>query len=60
MTAKRDLPSSQAGPLMTALKADGAKFDTVEIASNHSFDDRRIELETVVLNWLARLRPVHP
>lgn len=55
VTAKRDLPSSQAGPLMAALKTDGASFDSVEIVSNHTFDDRRIELETVVLNWLARL-----
>lgn len=55
VTAKRDLPSSQAGPLMTTLKADRAKFSTVEIASDHVFDDRRIELETVVLDWLSNL-----
>jgi len=60
VTAKRDLPSSQAGPLMTALKADGAKFDSVEIESNHSFDDRRIEVETVVLNWLDQLEKAQP
>ena len=45
----------QAGPLITALKADGAKFYAVEIASDHVFDDRRIELETVVLNWLSHV-----
>jgi dienelactone hydrolase len=55
VTAKRDLPSSQAGPLFTALKADGAKFSTVEIASDHSFDDRRIALESVVVDWLSHL-----
>lgn len=55
VTAQRDLPSSQAGPLMAALKADDAKFSAVEIASDHAFDDRRIELETVVLDWLPRL-----
>ena len=48
VTAKRDLPSSQAGPLMTALKAGGAKFTAIEIASDHVFDDRRIGLEYVV------------
>lgn len=55
VTAKRDLPSSQAGPLMIALKASGAKFNAIEIASDHVFDDRRIELETVVLDWLLQL-----
>jgi len=55
VTAKRDLPSSQGGSLMMALKADGAKFSTVEIASDHVFDDRRIELETVVLDWISQL-----
>lgn len=55
VTATRDLPSSQAGSLMTALKADDARFDAVEIATDHAFDDRRIELETVVLNWLSQL-----
>jgi uncharacterized protein len=55
VTAKRDLPSSQAAPLMSALKADGAKFSTVQIASDHVFDDRRIELETVVIDWLAQV-----
>lgn len=54
VTAKRDMPSSQAGPLMTALKAGGAKFSAIEIASDHVFDDRRIELETVVLDWLSQ------
>lgn len=56
VTAKRDLPSSQAGPLMTALKAGGAKFSAIEIASDHVFDDRRIELETVVIGWLSQLQ----
>jgi pimeloyl-ACP methyl ester carboxylesterase len=55
VTAKRDLPSSQAGQLMTALKAHDAKFSIVEIASDHVFDDRRIGLETVVLDWLSQL-----
>jgi len=61
VTAKRDLPSSQAGPLMTALKAHDAKYSAVEIASDHVFDDRRIGLETIVLDWLSQLgKPVAP
>lgn len=56
VTAKRDLPSSQAEPLVTALNADGAKFSAVQIASDHSFDDRRIELESVVIDWLSQLK----
>jgi hypothetical protein len=48
------LASSKAGGLKTALHGDGAIFDTAEIVSNHTFDDRRIELETVVLDWLSR------
>ena len=42
---------------MVALKVDGAKFSAVEIGSDHVFDDRRIELETVVLDWIAKLSP---
>jgi pimeloyl-ACP methyl ester carboxylesterase len=56
VTAKRDLPSSQAGPLKIALRANGTKFSTVEIASDHVFDDRRIELESVVIDWISQLR----
>jgi pimeloyl-ACP methyl ester carboxylesterase len=54
VTAKRDMPSSQAGPLMTALKADRAKFSAIEIDSDHVFDDRRIELESVIIDWLSQ------
>jgi uncharacterized protein len=55
VTATRDLPSSQAGELKAALQLNGAKFSTAEIASDHVFDDRRIELETAVLDWLSKL-----
>jgi uncharacterized protein len=55
VTAARDLASSKAAGLKAVLRKDSARFDAVEIASSHSFDDRRIELETVVLNWLARV-----
>lgn len=55
VTAARDLPSSQAQALKTSLTARGARFSAVEIASDHVFDDRRIELETVVIDWLSRL-----
>jgi pimeloyl-ACP methyl ester carboxylesterase len=56
VTATRDLPSSQAQGLKAALNADGARFTSVEIASDHVFNDRRIELETVVLGWLSQLQ----
>lgn len=55
VTATRDLVSSRAEGLKSALNGKGAKFNTVEIASNHTYDDRRIELETVVLDWLSRI-----
>jgi dienelactone hydrolase len=55
VTATRDSPASKAEGLKAALKSDGANFSTVEIGSDHVFDDRRIELETVVLDWLAQL-----
>jgi uncharacterized protein len=55
VTATRDLASSRAEGLKAALKGEGAKFSAVEIASNHTFDDRRIELESVVLNWLSQI-----
>jgi hypothetical protein len=38
-----------------ALKADGTKFSAIEIASDHVFDDRRIELESVVIDWISQL-----
>jgi acetyl esterase/lipase len=55
ITATRDLPSSKAAGLKAALAAHSAKLDTVEIDSNHSFDDHRIALEARVLTWLAGL-----
>jgi len=55
VTAARDLPSSQAGQLKAALQRAGVKISSAEIASDHVFDDRRIELETVVLDWLSKL-----
>jgi dienelactone hydrolase len=54
VTATHDLPSSRADGLKAALQRGGTKFDAVEIASDHVFDDRRVELETVVLNWLSQ------
>jgi predicted esterase len=54
VTATRDLPSSKAQGLKTALQAAGTRFSSVEIASDHVFDDRRIELETVVITWLSQ------
>jgi len=56
VTASRDLASSKADDLKAALNGGGAKFSALEIASDHVFDDRRIELEAVVLDWLSQLR----
>ena len=56
VTASRDSPASKGTELQATLKDKGAHFSAVEIASDHVFDDRRIELETVVLNWLSQLR----
>lgn len=56
VTATRDSPASKADDLKAALQRDGAKFSAVEVATDHVFDDRRIELESVVLNWLSQLR----
>ncbi len=55
VTARRDLPSSQAAGLKAALESKNVKFSSVQIDSDHVFDDRRIELETVVINWLSQL-----
>ena len=54
VTAKRDSPVNKAETLRAALKRDGAKFDAVEIDSDHGFQDRRIKLETVVISWLSQ------
>jgi acetyl esterase/lipase len=60
ITASRDLASSKAGALKSALAAQGTPFETVELESDHSFNDRRIALETTILTWLARLPGAPP
>jgi uncharacterized protein len=55
VTAARDSPVNKGEPLRAKLRSEGAKFSVVEIDSDHVFDDRRIELETVVINWLKEL-----
>jgi acetyl esterase/lipase len=55
VTAARDLASSQAGGLKDALTARQGRFDTVQLDSNHSFEDHRIALESLILTWLAKL-----
>ena len=46
---------------MPALKAEHATALRVEtIDSDHSFNDRRIALQTVVLGWLATLNGAPP
>ena len=58
VTAAQDMAPTKALALESALTSGGAKFQAVEIASNHTFDDRRIELETVVVDWLSRAAPI--
>lgn len=56
VTATRDSPVNKGGGLRAALEREGANPSVVEIDSDHVFNDRRIELETVVISWLSRLR----
>ncbi len=43
--------------LADSVRARGnARVTTVHVATDHSWSDRRIELETLVLRWLAQLR----
>jgi hypothetical protein len=63
VVASRDADDCKALTLLPALKAEGAKTLRIEtIESDHAFNDRRIALEGVVLEWLAGLRaaPVRP
>jgi hypothetical protein len=55
--ASRDGDDCKALALLPGLKAAGAKTLKVEtLESDHSFNDRRIALEGLVLEWLAGLR----
>jgi uncharacterized protein len=56
VTASRDSPVNKGEHLRAALQRRGAKVSLVNIDSDHVFDDKRIELETVVINWLLQLR----
>lgn len=60
VTAKNDLASAQATQLLPALTAAGAKPQTVELETNHTFDDKRIALQIAVLKWLATLPGAPP
>jgi len=55
VTATRDLASSRAAGLKADLVARRAPLDLVDLETGHTFDDRRIALETAVVTWLARL-----
>jgi pimeloyl-ACP methyl ester carboxylesterase len=58
LTATRDDPDDQALDLAPALKALRAgQVTTVQMTTDHAFNDHRIALETAVLNWLAHLEP---
>ena len=54
--ASRDADDCKAISLLPALKQHGAKALRVEtVETDHSFNDRRIALEGLVLNWLEEL-----
>ena len=47
----------QTDALVTAIiKAGGKQVSTVHVATDHSWSDRRIRLQTEILNWLAKLK----
>ena len=49
--------ASQAEGVVTAVRAAGGKQVTiVHVATDHSWSDRRIALESLVIDWLQRLR----
>jgi acetyl esterase/lipase len=55
--ATHDSDDDKALDLLPALKAQDAKSLRVEtIESDHGFNDRRIELQRIVLTWLASLQ----
>lgn len=48
----------QADGLVAAIKAQGGtKVTTLHVATDHGWNDHRITLETVVINWLGTLAP---
>ena len=61
MLASRDAEDDKALDLLPALKAEHATALRVEtLDTDHSFNDRRIALQTVVLGWLATLNGARP
>lgn len=49
--------ASDADGLVAAVRAAGGKQATIaHVATDHSWSDRRIALESLVINWLKRLR----
>jgi len=56
--ATRDAEDDKALDLLPALKAEHPKALRVEMLdTDHSFNDRRIALQAVVLDWLSTLHP---
>ncbi len=45
----------QADVLADSVRAHGGKVSAVHVATDHSWSDRRIELEALMLRWLAQL-----
>jgi pimeloyl-ACP methyl ester carboxylesterase len=42
--------------LMAAVKADGGTVESVHLATDHSYSDKRIALEAAVIGWLQALK----
>ena len=56
LTASRDTPDDQAAGLQAALgKIPGAHLSAARMETDHGFDDRRIALESAILDWAAGL-----
>ena len=56
VTATRDDPDDKAIALLSELKHEhGVMFASKVLPTDHGFNDHRIALEIVVLNWLAQL-----
>ena len=51
-----DTLASQTDALVAAIKAKGGtRVTTVHLDTDHSYSDRRIALESIVINWLSGL-----
>jgi pimeloyl-ACP methyl ester carboxylesterase len=61
VTATRDDPDDKAIGLLAELRRrHGSMFTTKVLTTDHGFNDQRIALEVVVLNWLTQLPGTPP